>query len=334
MENKFEVKVKQHFQHVFTPIESPDTVVPAYIGSVLHMSEEDQAKLTNTWEEQYNYAFVDKKDAAINQIKANIENGSILAMYCHKHGQVYYKDTKESLNELLEEMLEYPYVRFLAVIIAGGVYVSFKNAVTDEKGYRGTAVLTTDGYYDYGIYCRQGEIYWGACIGPNTTLQFGVEIGASVIGKECRLDPDVFIQPTVTIGDSTDIGRATKVCLGANIGSFCVIAAGSTIGSHVRIADYTAFGTMAIPDFAFVPKFMHNWEFTDSDLFFIPVACNGGTVRLPVVLHEGEHYIAINMTGYMKISQFFAELTYNPGKYAELITQLPTIVEAIGKLPR
>jgi two-component sensor histidine kinase len=50
--------------------------------------------------------------------------------------------------------------------------------------------------------------------------------------------------------------------------------------------------------------------------------------------NEGEHYIALNMTGYMKVSQFFAELTYNPGKYAELITQLPTIVEAIGKLPR
>jgi hypothetical protein len=160
-------------ESMFKVPETPDSVVSAYFGSALHMPEEDQAKLTNTWEEQYNYAFVDKKDAAINQIKTNIENGSILAMYCHKHGQVYYKDTKESLIELLEEMLEYPYVRFLAVIIAGGVYISFKSKVTDEKGYRCSAVLTTDGYYDNGVYHRQGEIYWGACVGPNTTLHLG-----------------------------------------------------------------------------------------------------------------------------------------------------------------
>lgn len=301
---------------------------------VVDMAEEEQLKLTNTWTENYNLAIVDKNEAAIAQIKSNIENGSIIGFYVRKHGAGYFFNGKEKALRAFEELIEGAYSKFLAVVLSGGMYISFTSDVTDEKGHRAGAVISLNGYYGEGTFFKQGFVDWAATIGANTTLHFGVQVGKARIEKECFLWNDVEIEDGVFVGRNTDLGPTVKLYNGVTVGKCSYIHNGISVFSNATIGEYCRV-YVNVPERAILPFFMSDFEFVKDDTFFIRLKhLNNEEIHLPVVLHEGVHYIALNMSGYMPVSEFLQSVTYNSNYYEEIITQLPDIMTAIGALPR
>lgn len=301
---------------------------------VVDMLEEEQLKLTNTWTENYNLAVVDNNEAAIAQIKSNIENGSIIGFYVRKCGSVYFFNGKEKAMKAFEELVDGGFSKFLAVVLSGGTYISFTSDVTDEKGYRAGAVLSLNGYYAEGSFCKQGVVDWAATVGANTTLHFGVHVGKARIEKECFLWNDVEIEDDVYVGRNTDIGPAVKLYKGVTVGKCSYIHDGLSVFNNATIGEYCRV-FVNVPKNAILPFFMSDFEFVKDDTFFIRLKhLNNDELHLPVVLHEGVHYIALNMSGYMPVSEFLQSVTYNSNYYEEIITQLPDIMTAIGALPR
>ncbi len=161
-----------------------------------------------------------------------------------------------------------------------------------------------------------------------------MQVGKARIEKECFLWNDVEIEDDVYVGRNTDLGPAVRVYKGATIGKCSYIHDGRSIGNDAIIGEYCRV-FVNVPKSAILPFFMSDFEFVQEDTFFIRLThLSGLEVHLPVVRHEGVHYIALNMSGYMPVSEFLQSVTYNSNYYEEIITQLPDIMTAIGALPR